>query len=130
MPSFLVPDDAQLHWMNYLKGGTLPGKLEVGSPKSYVSIPIGFSLGLLLAFGLRLENQGGARVRVREPDLGRAARHRIGISLANVERLRVVRHDLMDELAELTARIPGDVPVFLLNLRERSAESASCGGVE
>ena len=79
MPSFLVPDDAQLHWMNYLKGGTLPGKLEVGSPKSYVSIPIGFSLGLLLAFGLRLENQGGARVRVREPDLGRAARHRIGI---------------------------------------------------
>jgi len=52
MPYFLVPDDPQLHWVNYLKGGTLPGTLEVRSPKSYVSIPIGFSLGLILAFGL------------------------------------------------------------------------------
>ncbi len=68
MPSFLVPDDPQLHWVNYLKGGTLPGKLEVRSPKSYVSIPIGFSLGLILAFGLWI-----AAWRRRSWALGHAA---------------------------------------------------------
>ena len=68
MPSFLVPDDAQLHWVNYLKGGTLPGKLEVGSPTSYVSIPIGFSLGVMLAFGVWI-----AAWRRRSWALGHAA---------------------------------------------------------
>ena len=52
MPYFLSPDDSQLHWVNYLKGSTLPGKLEVQPPKSHISIRIGFSLGLILALGL------------------------------------------------------------------------------
>jgi len=38
--------------------------------------------------------------------------------------------DPLDELAELTARIPGDVSVFLLNLRKRFAESASHRRIE
>jgi len=52
MPSFLVPDDSQLHWVNYLKGSALPGELEVQSPKSHISIPVVFGIGLILAFGL------------------------------------------------------------------------------
>jgi len=54
MPYFLTPEDSQLHWLNYLKGSALPGKLEVQAPTSQVSIPIGFSLGLVLALGLWL----------------------------------------------------------------------------
>ena len=54
MPYFLTPEDNQLHWVNYLKGSALPGKLEVQSPKSQISIPVGFSLGLVLALGLWL----------------------------------------------------------------------------
>ena len=54
MPYFLTPEDSQLHWVNYLKGSALPGKLEVQAPTSQVSIPIGFSLGLVLALGLWL----------------------------------------------------------------------------
>ncbi|NNE20431.1 MAG: hypothetical protein HKN10_18345 [Myxococcales bacterium] len=52
MPYFLLPDDAQLHWVNYLKGATLPGRLEVRAPRSQVSVPIGLGLGLVLALGL------------------------------------------------------------------------------
>ena len=54
MPYFLTPEDSQLHWVNYLKGSALPGKLEVQAPTSQVPIPIGFSLGLVLALGLWL----------------------------------------------------------------------------
>jgi hypothetical protein len=52
MPCFLSPEDNQLHWVNYLKGSTLPGKIEVQSPKSHISVPVGFSVGLALALGL------------------------------------------------------------------------------
>ncbi len=52
MPYFLTPDDSQLRWVNYLKGGTLPGRLEVRSPQSHISVPVGFSLGLILAVGV------------------------------------------------------------------------------
>lgn len=68
MPSFLVPDDAELHWVNYLKRSSLPGKLEVRSPKSHISIPIGFGVGLLLAMGLLI-----AGWRRRSWPLGHAA---------------------------------------------------------
>ncbi|MGB3052276.1 MAG: hypothetical protein WBB42_14830 [Polyangiales bacterium] len=68
MPYFLTPDDSQLHWVNYLKGGSLPGRLEVRPPKSHLSTPIGFSLGLLLAFGLWI-----AAWRRRSWALGHAA---------------------------------------------------------
>lgn len=68
MPSFLVPDDSQLHWVNYLKGSALPGKLDVQSPKSHVSIPIGFGVGLTLALGLWI-----AAWRRRSWALGHAA---------------------------------------------------------
>lgn len=68
MPYLLTPDDQQLHWVNYLKGATLPGKIEVESPTSYLSIPIGFSLGLMLAVGLWV-----AASRRRSWALGHAA---------------------------------------------------------
>jgi hypothetical protein len=68
MPSFLVPDDSQLHWVNYLKGSALPGELEVQPPKSHVSIPVGFGVGLILAFGLWI-----AAWRRRSWALGHAA---------------------------------------------------------
>jgi hypothetical protein len=49
MPSFLTPDDPELHWVNYLKGGTLPGELVVAAPRSHVSIPIAVLGAALLA---------------------------------------------------------------------------------
>ena len=52
MPYFLTPEDNQLHWANYLKGSALPGKLQVRSPKSHISVPVVFSVGLTLALGL------------------------------------------------------------------------------
>ena len=52
MPYFLTSDDRQLHWVNYLKGSALPGTLEVQSPKSHLSVPVGLSVGLMLALGL------------------------------------------------------------------------------
>ena len=52
MPSFLTPDDPELHWVNYLKGGTLPGELEVAVPQSNLSMPIALLIGILLALGL------------------------------------------------------------------------------
>jgi hypothetical protein len=50
--SFLTPDDPELHWVNYLKGGTLPGELEVAAPKSNLSIPIALLVAVLLALAL------------------------------------------------------------------------------
>lgn len=52
MPYFLVPEDAQLHWVNYLEGGALPGRLEVRAPRSEIRIPLGLGFGVLLAAGL------------------------------------------------------------------------------
>lgn len=52
MPSFLTPDDPELHWVNYLKEGTLPGELEVAAPKSSLSIPIAVLIAVLLGLGL------------------------------------------------------------------------------
>ena len=52
MPYFLTNDDRQLHWVNFLKGSALPGRLEVQSPKSHLSVPVVFSIGLILALGL------------------------------------------------------------------------------
>ena len=52
MPSFLTPDDPELHWVNYLKGGTLPGELEVAAPKSSLSISIALLIAILLGLGL------------------------------------------------------------------------------
>lgn len=49
MPSFLTPDDPELHWVNYLKGGTLPGELEVEVPKSSLSISVALLVAALLA---------------------------------------------------------------------------------
>ena len=49
MPSFLTPDDPELHWVNYLKGGTLPGELVVAAPRSHLSIPIAVLGAALLA---------------------------------------------------------------------------------
>lgn len=51
MPSFLTPEDPQLHWVNYLKGGTLPGELEVEVPKSRLSISIALVVAVVLALG-------------------------------------------------------------------------------
>jgi len=51
MPSFLTPEDPQLHWVNYLKGGTLPGELEVEVPKSHLSISIALVVAVVLALG-------------------------------------------------------------------------------
>jgi hypothetical protein len=52
MPYFLTNDDRQLHWVNFLKGGILPGQLEVRAPRSHVSVPIGLGLGFVLSLGL------------------------------------------------------------------------------
>lgn len=68
MPYLLTPDDRQLHWVNYLKGGMLPGELEVRSPKSNISIPVGLSLGSILGLGLLI-----AAWRRRSWALGHAA---------------------------------------------------------
>jgi hypothetical protein len=52
MPSFLTPEDPELHWVNYLKGSTLPGELDVEVPQSKLSIPIALAVAVLLALGL------------------------------------------------------------------------------
>ena len=51
MPYFLTPEDAELHWVNYLKGGLLPGELEVEVPRSHVSVPVALVIAGLLALG-------------------------------------------------------------------------------
>lgn len=52
MPYLLVPDDSQLHWVNYLKRASRPGELEVRSPQSSLSVSASFALAVLLALGL------------------------------------------------------------------------------
>ena len=52
MPSFLSPDDPELHWVNYLKGGTLPGELEVAAPQSKLSIPVAVLVACVFALVL------------------------------------------------------------------------------
>ena len=52
MPSFLTPDDPELHWVNYLKGAVLPGELEVVVPQSYLSVSMALLGAILLALGL------------------------------------------------------------------------------
>ena len=52
MPSILTPTDRELHWVNYLKGATLPGELEVASPESHLSISIVFIITAMLAMVL------------------------------------------------------------------------------
>jgi len=49
MPSFLTPDDSQLHWVNYLKRSSLPGELDVQAPVSHLAISVVFAAALLLA---------------------------------------------------------------------------------
>jgi hypothetical protein len=51
MPSFLTADDPELHWVNYLKGGTLPGQLDVAVPQSNLSVPIALVTAVVLALG-------------------------------------------------------------------------------
>lgn len=54
MPSFLTPDDPELHWVNFLKGSTLPSDLEVAGLQSRIAIPIVFVAASVLALGLLL----------------------------------------------------------------------------
>jgi len=68
MPSFLTPEDPELHWVNYLKGSALPGKLEVEAPRSYLPIPIALLVAVLVALALLV-----ASVRRRSWMLGLAA---------------------------------------------------------
>jgi hypothetical protein len=51
MPSLLVPEDNELHWVNYLKGDALPGSLEVQAPRSRAAVPVGLGLGCVVALG-------------------------------------------------------------------------------
>ena len=51
MPSFLVREDNELHWVNYLKGDALPGSLEVHAPRSRAAVPVGLGLGFVVALG-------------------------------------------------------------------------------
>jgi hypothetical protein len=68
MPSFLTPDDAELHWVNYLKGSILPGELEVRVPQSHISVPLAVLVAVLGGIALLI-----AAVRRRSWVLGLAA---------------------------------------------------------
>jgi hypothetical protein len=68
MPSFLTPDDPELHWVNYLKGSALPGELEVAAPQSTLSAPTALLIAVLLALGLLV-----VAARQRSAALGLAA---------------------------------------------------------
>jgi len=52
MPYFLTPGDSELHWVNYLKGDTLPGEMKVAPPESHLSISITFIIAAALAIVL------------------------------------------------------------------------------
>ncbi|MFW2389207.1 MAG: hypothetical protein ACN4G0_12775 [Polyangiales bacterium] len=54
MPSALTPGDSQLHWVNYLKRSSQPGRLEVQSPQSHLTLSLAFTLGGVLAVFLLL----------------------------------------------------------------------------
>ena len=49
MPYYLTPEDPELHWVNYLKGGVIPGELEVAHLQSSIPISLAFVIALLLA---------------------------------------------------------------------------------
>jgi hypothetical protein len=68
MPSFLTPEDPELHWVNYLKGSALPGELEVEVPTSHLAIPIALLVAVFAALGFLI-----AAVRRRSWVLGLAA---------------------------------------------------------
>ncbi len=68
MPSFLTPEDPELHWVNYLKGSALPGELEVEVPTSHLAIPIALLVAILAALGFLI-----VAVRRRSWVLGLAA---------------------------------------------------------
>jgi hypothetical protein len=68
MPSFLTPEDPELHWVNYLKGSALPSELEVEVPTSHLEIPIALLVAVLAALGFLI-----AAVRRRSWVLGLAA---------------------------------------------------------
>lgn len=52
MPYILTPGDSELHWVNYLKGDTLPGEMKVAPPESHISISITFIIAAALAIVL------------------------------------------------------------------------------
>jgi hypothetical protein len=52
MPSVLTPDDPELHWVNYLKGATMPGELEVAAPQSHLLISMSLLGACLLALAV------------------------------------------------------------------------------
>jgi len=68
MPSFLTPDDAELHWVNYLKGSIIPGELEVRVPQSHISVPLALLVAVLGGIALFI-----AAVRRRSWVFGLAA---------------------------------------------------------
>jgi hypothetical protein len=73
MPSFLTPDDPELHWVNYLKRGALPSVLEVAVPQSNLSLPAALLIAILLALGLLI-----VAARRRSWALGLAALAMVG----------------------------------------------------
>lgn len=52
MPSLLSRDDAELRWVNYLKGSDIPAEMEVADLKSRLSVPAAPLAGILVALGL------------------------------------------------------------------------------
>ena len=54
MPYYLMPDDSQLHWVNYLKRSSITGELEVQAPVSRLAISIVFAAASLFAIVLAL----------------------------------------------------------------------------
>ncbi|UCH28515.1 MAG: hypothetical protein JSV06_09575, partial [Myxococcales bacterium] len=49
MPSYLTPDDPELRWINFLKGGVLPGELPVQHLESRISLSVVFVLAVLVS---------------------------------------------------------------------------------
>ncbi len=54
MPYYLTPEDSQLHWVNYLKRGSMPGVLDVQAPVSHLAVSIVFAVASVLAVLLAL----------------------------------------------------------------------------
>ncbi len=52
MPYFLTEDDAELHWVNYLKSGMIPGELPVEHLQSHLSISVSLLVALFIAIVL------------------------------------------------------------------------------
>jgi hypothetical protein len=69
MPYFLTPEDPELRWVNYLKGGTLPGELPVERLESHISISAPLLVGsflslVLLGVAVRRRSWGHAAAAV------------------------------------------------------------------